>query len=323
MTGALVNPFYAARIQQAVARLPVPGPFAAYALRYRQLGYAPVPVRPGSKAPCIAQWSQWCDRLPPVELLNDWAQRYPDAGLALALGPASGVAALDLDHDMGGLHARVQEAAGSSPVAKRGQKGLTLFYRYGGERSRSFRRDGLTVAEILAGGRLAILPPTLHPATGRPYIWLTPATLLNIAPASLPPLNAAGVAALFEPPPQPRRRRKWRPAQAASREAVFAEALAYIPPGCDYSSWVQIGMALHAELGDAGFELWDSWSSGSPKYDAGQMAAKWRSFSGRGITAGTLFHLARQHGWRRSRPTPRPEAGMVAQRAGEPANGNL
>jgi hypothetical protein len=39
MTGALVNPFYAARIRQAVARLPVPGPFASHALLYRQHGW--------------------------------------------------------------------------------------------------------------------------------------------------------------------------------------------------------------------------------------------------------------------------------------------
>jgi hypothetical protein len=30
------------------------------------------------------------------------------------------------------------------------------------------------------------------------------------------------------------------------------------------------------------------------------MAGKWQSFSGQGITAGTLFHIAKQHGWRRS-----------------------
>jgi hypothetical protein len=300
VTGALVNPFYAARIKRAVARLPVPGPFASYALLYREHGYAPVPVRPGSKAPQIADWSRWCGELPPPELVQEWAGRYPGAGLSIALGPASGVTALDLDHDIDGLHARVLAAAGPSPVAKRGQKGPTLFYRHAGERSRSFRRDGQTVAEVLAGGRLAVLPPTIHPGTGLPYAWLTPATLLDFAPGALPRLDAASVASLFDPPPQPPRRRQARPPDA-SRSAALAEALAHIPPGCDYYSWVQVGMALKAELGEAGFELWDGWSAGSPKYDTRQMAAKWRSFDGRGITAGTLFHFARQHGWRRSR----------------------
>jgi putative DNA primase/helicase len=303
MTGALVNPSIAARLRRAVARLPTPGPFARSALLYRRHGYAPVPVRPGSKAPHISDWSRWCHELPPEELLGEWARRYPTAGLAIALGPASGVLALDLDHDIDGLHARIQEAAGPSPIAKRGQKGGTLFYRYAGERSRSFRRDNQTVAEILARGRLVILPPTLHPATSQPYVWLTPMTLLDIAPAELPSFNASAIAALFEPPPQPPHRRKYvRTPREASRQETLTAALAHIPAGCDYHSWVQIGMALKAALGNAGFELWDRWSAGSPKYaGAPVLASKWRSFSGQGITAGTLFHLARQHGWRRSR----------------------
>ncbi len=301
MSRALVNPFYAARIRHGGARLPISGPFARYALLYRRHGYAPVPVRPGCKAPHVTDWSRWCHELPPEELLHDWTQRYPDAGLAIALGPACCVTALDLDHDIDGLHDRIQELSGPSPIAKRGQKGATFFYRHTGERSRSFRRQGQTVAEILAGGRLVILPPTLHPATCQPYVWLTPATLLDIAAAELPPLNTAAIAALFAPPPQPmHRRRLFRPQREPARLETLTAALAHIPADCDYHSWVQIGMALKATLGDAGFELWDRWSSHSPKYDAWQMAAKWRSFSRQGITAGTLFHFARQHGWRRS-----------------------
>jgi hypothetical protein len=298
MTGALVNPLLAARIGRAVARLPGPSPFARYALLYRRHGYAPVPVRPGSKAPHVSDWSRWCQELPPEELLYDWARRHPGAGLSLALGPACGVIALDLDHDIDGLHARILEAAGSSPVAKKGQKGATLFYRYAGERSRAFRKGGQTVAEILAGGRLVIVPPTVHPGNGRPYAWLTEATPLDLSPGDLPSLHAAAVAALFDPPPQPPPRRTSRPPREGCRAATLAEALSQIPPCCGYYDWIKVGMALRAELGDAGFELWDSWSSGSPKYDARQMPAKWRSFSGQGgITAGTLFHIARQHGW--------------------------
>lgn len=302
MTGALANPLFAARLRRAVARLPMPGTFARHALAYRRHGYAPVPVRLGSKAPHIADWSHWCHELPAEELLHTWTQRYPDAGIALALGPACGIIALDLDYDIDGLHARVLEAAGTSPVAKRGQKGATWFYRYGGERSRSFFRQKQTVAEILSGGRLAIVPPTIHPVTGQPYVWLTETTLLDIAPGELPPLNAAAIASLFDPPPPPQRRRRYfRTRREAARVETLTEALAHIPAGCDYHSWVQIGMALKAELGDDGFELWDRWSASSPKYDARQMPSKWQSFSGRGITAGTLFHLARQHGWQRSR----------------------
>jgi hypothetical protein len=302
MTGALVNSFYAAKIKRAVACQPEAGPFARFALAYRRHGYSPVPVRPGSKAPYISDWSRWNNELPPLELVREWAERYPDAGLSLALGPSCGVAAIDFDHDVGGLHARILEAAGPSPVAKRGQKGATLFYRHAGERSRAFRQASQTVAEILAGGRLVIVPPTVHPVTDRPYVWLTEATLLDVAADALPPLKAEAVAALFEPPAQPPRRRKSNPPREGSRAAEIAAALSHIPPCLSYHDWVRVGMSLKSALGDAGFELWNSWSSSSPKYDASQMEAKWRSFSGQGgITAGTLFHLAKLHGWRRSR----------------------
>jgi hypothetical protein len=280
--------------------MPALGPFARHAATYRRHGYSPIPVRPGSKAPCLREWSRYCTELPSPELVQAWVRQYPRAGIAVALGPAFGIVALDLDHDVDGLHARVLEDAGSSPVAKRAAKGPTYFYRYAGERSRSFARNGQTVAEILSTGRLVILPPTIHPDTGKPYQWVTPQRLLNRDPASLPPLNAAGVAALFEPAQQPPRRREAL-AHIPASAAILADALRHIAPE-GYQTWIQVGMVLKAELDDAGFQLWDDWSAASPKYDGRVMDAKWRSFDGQGITAGTIFHLARQEGW--SRPAP-------------------
>jgi putative DNA primase/helicase len=67
----------------------------------------------------------------------------------------------------------------------------------------------------------------------------------------------------------------------------------------DRHSWIRIGMALKAALGDAGFELWDAWSSTGAKYDASEMHAQWRSFQAEGgISTGTLFYFAKRHGWR-------------------------
>ena len=158
----------------------------------------------------------------------EWKHRYPEAGIAIALGPASGIVGLDLDHDVDGLHARILEAAGPSPVGKRGARGATYFYRHSGERSRAFARDGQTVAEILSQGRLVILPPTIHPGTGQPYEWVTPQRLLNRDAATLPPLNAAGVAGLFEQGKPPPRRRE-APARRPADADRLAEALRHIP----------------------------------------------------------------------------------------------
>jgi hypothetical protein len=283
-----------------------PGPFALHAADYLAHGYVPIPIRPGSKAPCLRHWSRWCRERPSPELVQSWARRFPAAGLGIALGPASGVIALDLDHDLDGVHARVLEAAGgASPVGKRGAKGVTYFYRYAGERSRAFARAGHSVAELRSTGALVVIPPTIHPDTGRPYEWVTRETLLDRAPASLPTLDAARIAAIFECPRRPRPCRDTATRQPATA-AILAEALHHIPADCHYHTWLTMGMALKAALGDAGFQLWDDWSStAAGKYHPGEMVAKWQSFEAEGgITAGTLFHFARQHGWQPPRAAP-------------------
>jgi hypothetical protein len=275
-----------------------PGPFALYAANYLRHGYAPIPVKPGTKQPFIADWPRWCDELPSPELVATWARRYPDAGIAIACGPASGITALDLDDDMDGLHARICEALGPSPVAKRGVRSPTHFYRYNGERSRALRKNGHTVAEIMAGKRVVIIPPTIHPDTGQPYQWLTPETLLDRSAASLPTLDAERLAAIFDERKRQRLRPKREPGTTNRDAGLIAEALKHIPADIDRHSWIRIGMALKAALGNPGFELWNGWSSTGTKYDASEMHDQWRSFPDDGrITAGTLFYFARQHGW--------------------------
>ena len=78
-------------------------------------------------------------------------------------------------------------------------------------------------------------------------------------------------------------------------------ALYSIPADCDYENWYRVGAALKSELGETGYDLWVAWSqqSSNPKHSprlAGYRS-HWRSFKAGGPTAGTLFHLARAHGW--------------------------
>ena len=67
----------------------------------------------------------------------------------------------------------------------------------------------------------------------------------------------------------------------------------------DRDTWVEIGMAIKSELGDGGFDLWDGWSRQSDRYKAADARAVWRSIKQRngGITIGTLYHMAKEHGW--------------------------
>ncbi len=84
-----------------------------------------------------------------------------------------------------------------------------------------------------------------------------------------------------------------------SREEV-AGALSWISPD-DRDTWVRMAMACRSALGDDGWALWDEWSEGSDKYRPRDAASVWRSVRpAGGITAGSLFELARGNGWRPS-----------------------
>lgn len=76
------------------------------------------------------------------------------------------------------------------------------------------------------------------------------------------------------------------------------EALAYIDPiKCDYQEWYQIGMAIKDAGGTC--DIWDDWSRRDiGRYHQGECYAKWNSFNDSGITANTLFKMARNNGYR-------------------------
>jgi len=68
------------------------------------------------------------------------------------------------------------------------------------------------------------------------------------------------------------------------------KALNRIDADCVYQTWVECGMALKSELGDAGFDIWDSWSARGRGYVERDMMPKWNSFKGGSISIGTLFY---------------------------------
>ncbi len=81
--------------------------------------------------------------------------------------------------------------------------------------------------------------------------------------------------------------------------------LGVIDPDESYDTWLKVGMALHHQFegGDAGFALWDTWSSAGAKYvDRADLETRWEGFGrggaapgGRGpITARWLLRVAKE-----------------------------
>ena len=100
--------------------------------------------------------------------------------------------------------------------------------------------------------------------------------------------------------------------------ARIASALSYIPAD-EREVWVSMAMAVKFELGDAGFELWDAWSRTADNYNAGAARAVWRSCRGRGVTTGTLFHMAKEYGWVDNDRHEKPTAAQLQARKREQA----
>jgi bifunctional DNA primase/polymerase-like protein/primase-like protein len=60
-----------------------------------------------------------------------------------------------------------------------------------------------------------------------------------------------------------------------------------------YQLWFEIGCALHAELGDVGFELFKTFSASSPTYNAHSVAKKWKECAKIGTySIGTILYFA-------------------------------
>lgn len=75
-------------------------------------------------------------------------------------------------------------------------------------------------------------------------------------------------------------------------------ALLCCPPDCDRDTWLKLGMALHAEHpGADGFAVFDEWSAKAETYKARAAREAWRSFKPGPVKVGTLFAVAKAHGF--------------------------
>lgn len=83
-------------------------------------------------------------------------------------------------------------------------------------------------------------------------------------------------------------------------EAEVETALSCIPPSVPREAWWRIAAALKYAFGDDGWSTFVSWSRGSDNFDEAAARDTWKSLSAnKGITLGTLFAIASEHGYER------------------------
>lgn len=73
-------------------------------------------------------------------------------------------------------------------------------------------------------------------------------------------------------------------------------ALLAISPDIPYDEWMRVGMA--AQAAGISFAVFDQWSARGRTYEKSSTRNLWKSYDAdKGIGAGTLFHIAKEHGY--------------------------
>lgn len=172
--------------------------FLEAALEYAARGWPVFPLAPRSKVPMSGSHGLR-DATVDFDVIRDRWSREPRANIAIATGPRSGLAVLDVDRKHGGYDslAVLEAQHGRLPstlTARTGGGGLHLYFRHPGREVRSRVLRGYPGIELKGDRGQITAPPSVHPSGGH-YEWLSDPdqTPLADVPECL--------LALAEPPP--------------------------------------------------------------------------------------------------------------------------
>lgn len=296
----------------------------SYAEQLVDNGFPIVPIWPGEKFPGkrvaggwlgFAAWQMYCNRLPNSLELKEWLAYPGDTGIGIPCGKFCFAVDIDImDHD---LAAKVRDLAyehmGETDAVRVGlAPKMVLVYRPSGE----VASNKYHPIEILSTGNQFVAYAT-HPDTGKPYQWISE-SLADMDQEQLPAVNQEQVdrfvAAVDKIIPAELRPQKLREGpsigdrsisafglEAREREPL-ADAIAAIPNDLGWDDWNEVGMAIWAATaGDAqGHALFSEFSAKSPKNDPAETDKRWNHFfrsPPSRIGAGTIYDVARRHGW--------------------------
>lgn len=160
--------------------------FKKHHAAYLEKGISVIPDKYMSKQPAIKGWSDYCHRLPSSQEAASWCNNLHESNIAICLGEASGLVALDIDCMDDKILEVVLPMLPDSPVVKVGSKGDTRFFRYFGDVSDTVKFNGEVVVEVLSNGKKTTIAPSIHP-NGSSYNWKG-SSLLDIEISTLPTL---------------------------------------------------------------------------------------------------------------------------------------
>jgi len=156
---------------------------------YLARGWSIVPILPGEKKPCV-RWKPCQKRSPTQEEVAGWFRRWPDAGLAVVLGPLSGVVVIDVDGPQ--AHEALLHRLGAVPVAPKALSGSRspnryhLYFKHPDVPTRAKYTPWHPKLEFRGAGGLVVMPPSLH-KSGNRYAWAPGCSPEEMTLPELPP----------------------------------------------------------------------------------------------------------------------------------------
>ncbi len=147
-------------------------PMLAAALAYLARGRSIVPLAPRSKRPAVklAPYLSGTARMTVDEARAYWTT-YPDHGVAIITGTPSGLVVVDVDPRNGGDLEAAKRDCPTDLVAGTGGGGAHLVCTHPGGVVPCGKTSRAGVDRKGDGGYV-VAPPSVHPETGEPYVWL-------------------------------------------------------------------------------------------------------------------------------------------------------
>ncbi|MXQ13547.1 bifunctional DNA primase/polymerase [Microvirga makkahensis] len=149
--------------------------------------------------------------------------------------------------------------------------------------------------ELFGTGKQVVLPPSIHPISGKAYEWIVPFD----PSAKLPYIAEELIEQLVYPEEDDEAEYDSEPIGLDVEEIEAALPWLDKTYWCDeFEGWRNLGMALKHEFrgSETGFRIWDAYSKESPKYDKKQRE-HWDSYKGRArrpITMRTVMKAAKE-----------------------------
>tara|TARA_B100000902_G_scaffold56610_1_gene63422 strand:+ start:396 stop:2498 length:2103 start_codon:yes stop_codon:yes gene_type:complete len=164
--------------------------YKQYAKEFTEAGYSVIPDKFMSKQPAIKGWTNYCNNKPTEQEIENWSNTFHKSNVAVCLGEASGIVAVDLDCVDPAIVALVERVVPQTKIEKVGSKGWTRFFKWhDGIETDKVTHNGNIVLEVLSTKKKTTIPPSVHPS-GSSYTWKGE-SLASIRPEELdafPPL---------------------------------------------------------------------------------------------------------------------------------------